>query len=213
MSALIAGGGVAAPALPALSARRFSVAAWLPSGNATATRPRTLQATPHGPIAVSKTQWLITNCSMPKHLGHVADESTRFRSACRRAAALEFRHESHPKRQADRRERRHHRKQRLPLFSAVGGADGVAREGSEDRKGPGMPARRPVLRRGGRRRAPRAQCLGLRGAAALQDCDRRPRRFLAGRRGRLRPGARWRSGASFRTTSCSLERAWSNTIA
>src|SRR5262249_49996727 len=180
MSAAMAGGGVAAPALWALLARRFSVAEWLPSGNATATSPRTLQATPHGPIAVSKTQWLMAGGSMPTDLGHAAAESTRFRRACRRAA-LEFQHESHPERQGDRRERRHRREQRLPLFSTVGGPDGVAREGSQDREGPGMPAQRPVLRRGDRRRAPRPPYLGLPGAAGPPEP--RPR---AGRA----PGAR-----------------------
>src|SRR5262249_53807436 len=48
-------------------------------------------------------------------------------------------------------------------------------------------ARRPVLRRGDRRHAPPAQRLGLRGAAPLQDRDRRPRRLLEGRRARLSP--------------------------
>src|SRR5262249_61822060 len=159
MSAALAGCGVAAPALRALLARRFSVAEWLPSGNATATSPRTLQATPHGPIAVSKTQWLMAGGSMPTDLRHAAAECTRFRRACRRAA-LEFQHESHPERQGERRERRHQRRQRLPLFSTVGGPDGVAREGSQDREGPGMPAQRPVLPRDDRPPAAPAPILG-----------------------------------------------------
>ena len=51
------GGGSAAPALAALAARRRSVAARSFSGNCTPVSPRAFHATPHGPIAVSKTWW------------------------------------------------------------------------------------------------------------------------------------------------------------
>src|SRR5262249_10324017 len=100
---------------------------------------------------------------------------------------------SHPERQGDRRERRHRREQRLPLLSIGGGPEGVAREGSQGREGTGMPGQRSVLRRGDRRRAARAQCLGLRGAAALQDRDRWPGRLLAGRRSQLRKASAQRN--------------------
>ena len=48
-----------------------------------------------------------------------------------------------------------------------------------------MPARRPVLRRGGRWQTSRPRRLGLRVAAPEDGGCRRPRRLLAGRRGRL----------------------------
>ena len=51
------GGGSAAPALPDLAASRRSVAARSFSGSCTPTSPRAFHATPHGPIAVSKTWW------------------------------------------------------------------------------------------------------------------------------------------------------------
>src|SRR5262245_1007706 len=79
ISAAIAGGGAAA-ALPRLRAiSRRSVAARSRAGSCTATRPCSLQATPQVPIAVSKTQWLMTSwsLSMLQHVGSNGPQSTR----------------------------------------------------------------------------------------------------------------------------------------
>src|SRR5438094_8771420 len=79
ISAAIAGGGVAAPVLRALAIRRRSVAARSRAGNCTATRPRSLQATPQVPIAVSNMQWLVTSwsVSMLQHVRSDSAQSTR----------------------------------------------------------------------------------------------------------------------------------------
>src|SRR5215470_2484750 len=79
ISAAIAGGGAAAPVLRARAIRRRSVAARSRAGNCTATRPRSLQATPQVPMAVSKTQWLMTSwsVSMLQHVGSNVPQSTR----------------------------------------------------------------------------------------------------------------------------------------
>ena len=74
--------------------------------------------------------------------------------------------ESHPRRQRDRRERRHRFGARLRLFPAFGRAHGVAGDVAPHAEGSGMSARRAVLRRRGRGQAPSAQRMDLRGAAA-----------------------------------------------
>src|SRR5262247_3798575 len=79
ISAAIAGGGAATPVLRALAIRRRSVAARSRAGSCTATRPCLLQARPQVPIAVSKTQWLMTSwsVSMLQHVGLNGPQSTR----------------------------------------------------------------------------------------------------------------------------------------
>src|SRR5262245_43394279 len=88
ISAAIAGGGAAAPALRVLvlcvlAIRRRSVAARSRAGNCTAIRPRALQARPQVPMAVSKTQWLMTSwsVSIAQHVGATGLQSTRILGA------------------------------------------------------------------------------------------------------------------------------------
>src|SRR5499426_3419814 len=100
-----------------------------------------------------------------------------------RCAPGESGHESNPRRTRDRRQRRYRRSRRLPLFSTLHRAHGMAGEGAEDRQGSGVPAWRPVLRRGDRRRAAPARRLVLRGAAAAAAARGRPLRLLARREG------------------------------
>src|SRR6185437_16658876 len=85
----------------------------------------------------------------------------------------------------DRRERRHRRVQGLPVFPEHGRAHGLARKGGEDGERSRLPAQRSVLRCGGRRRAPRARRLVLRGAAPRDEAGRRALRLLGGRPGGL----------------------------
>src|SRR6476661_6495130 len=84
INAAIAEGGAAAPLLLHLETSRRSVAARSRSGSCTATSPRALQATPQVPMAVSKTQWLMTgwSLSIQQHVGSDAPPSTRNPSIC-----------------------------------------------------------------------------------------------------------------------------------
>src|SRR5262245_547776 len=99
-------------------------------------------------------------------------------------------HEGNARQPRDRRERRHRRVRRLPLFPELRGAPAVAREGAEDGVGSRLPARRPVLRRGGRRHAPRPRRLVLRGTATGDAAGGRTLRLLEGRQSRLRASRR-----------------------
>src|SRR5262245_23517040 len=99
-------------------------------------------------------------------------------------------HEGNARQPRDRREQRHRRVRRLPLFPELRGALAVAREGAEDGVGSRLPARRPVLRRGGRRHAPRPRRLVLRGTATGDAARGRTLRLLEGRQGRLKASRR-----------------------
>src|SRR5262245_42674458 len=99
-------------------------------------------------------------------------------------------HEGSARQPRDRREQRYRRVRRLPLFPELGGTLAVAREGAEDGLGSRLPAWRPVLRRGGRRHAPRPRRLVLRGAAPGDAAGGPALRLLEGRQGRLKTGRR-----------------------
>ena len=59
IASAMAAGGSATPMLCDFPRSRFSVAAASRSGSASATSPRSLQATPQAPIAVGKSTWWI----------------------------------------------------------------------------------------------------------------------------------------------------------
>src|SRR5262249_32147815 len=116
--------------------------------------------------------------------------------------------ESSPQRQRPRgrRQQRHRRGRRLPVFPARRRAHGMAREVAEDRGPARMPARCPILPCRGRWPAPRAPRLALRGALAEDEAGHRPVRLLGRRRGALRrarqrsqPGGRMILGMSVGT--------------
>ena len=77
----------------------------------------------------------------------------------------------------------------------------------EDGRGPALPARRAVLRRGARRHPPRARGLVVRGAARLDGAGRPPHGLLASGRAGLSARIQLRHGAESRPGQPSVRKA------